>query len=1111
MKISDIKRVNSYFIELTSKKDVKIKANTPVKLFENGNQSFITPIDPSEIADVNEAIQVVPVNLKNEELLEQLLRRNLPRLAVVLNVTKKREMTLEVKVFSAEKPMDISIAVEDDFIDKIKKQMKLKSLSRAEESLTDAFLISIHNFTYGVMGVHTNANKDDLLERFLLLGKEGYLQIHRKKDENDQTYFVVEKLISSIKDNEYAFFLIKGAIRFTKSMFLEKARLETLAAMQEIGSTITGYMNTWEAYGQIEQEETFKKVKKAGVVPYTNKEYLPNGVLRLDIEDSEKLANLANYAEKGEGISICSVDPDDLFGSEITIDRYQAFTLEAKEITVELAEDIEPHKQRIYIKRVPDDAILDNSGYLFLSLAGDISRFRRRKEARDNILAGRSYMPHLAAILERQAISKPVKKRTDPISQTVREKIFPVHPPTPMQKEAIDIALNTPDIAIIQGPPGTGKTTVILAILERLNEIYDSSSGIFGKNLVSAFQHDAVQNAIDRIEIFGLPGIKFGQKRGEAGDDELIIEHTVENWMEEKRQELYQKYPEILKEKYMEEFDKIYVNYLYSANTTENTLKLLKETKELLLSKLSMELLQKIDKVIAELKLSLGGHRDPQREHLVKSIHKIPYVPQVFEDNGIEAIMEAIYRLKKEENSILQEDIDELMRLTIPPLNEQQFQMLRHIRKRILTKLIPAEEIFHTAKQKEDIVSLFTEISDYISADFNKSKSGEDAVLLDYISEFENSPLSIRNSLLDYVSVLGATNQQSVGRVISQLKGETEHYDNVLIDEAARSNPLDLFIPMSLAKDRIILVGDHRQLPHIIDEGIVKEIEGAHKNEDQSVSDKVNENIKKSMFEHLFQTLKILQKKDGILRTVTLDKQYRTHPVLGDFVSSNFYEKHGEVHIGSGLPAETFRHDLQGLEDKACVWYDIPIEKGAEVSGQSKSRPIEAKKIVAHLKKLMDSGESKGLNFGIITFYSSQVKAIHEELVKVGIATKNDANQYEIKSNYRVEVVNGKKIEKLRIGTVDAFQGMEFDVVYLSMVRSNELPDKTEQEKQRKYGFLMVENRLCVSMSRQKKLLIVAGDSAMLRSSGAEHAISPLVNYYDLCKGNKTYGKIIHE
>ena len=92
---------------------------------------------------------------------------------------------------------------------------------------------------------------------------------------------------------------------------------------------------------------------------------------------------------------------------------------------------------------------------------------------------------------------------------------------------------------------------------------------------------------------------------------------------------------------------------------------------------------------------------------------------------------------------------------------------------------------------------------------------------------------------------------------------------------------------------------------------------------------------------------------------------------------------------------------------------------------------------------------------------------------------------------------------------------MEFDVVYLSMVRSNdtevdvnvESPD-TVKQLQRKYGFLMYENRLCVAMSRQKRALICVGDSTMLKGAQAVKAVAPLVEYYKLCKEDD-YGKVI--
>ncbi len=43
-------------------------------------------------------------------------------------------------------------------------------------------------------------------------------------------------------------------------------------------------------------------------------------------------------------------------------------------------------------------------------------------------------------------------------------------------------------------------------------------------------------------------------------------------------------------------------------------------------------------------------------------------------------------------------------------------------------------------------------------------------------------------------------------------------FPTVIVDEAARANPLDLLIPVTQASERVILVGDHRQLPQVIDE-----------------------------------------------------------------------------------------------------------------------------------------------------------------------------------------------------------------------------------------------------------------------------------------------------
>ena len=94
------------------------------------------------------------------------------------------------------------------------------------------------------------------------------------------------------------------------------------------------------------------------------------------------------------------------------------------------------------------------------------------------------------------------------------------------------------------------------------------------------------------------------------------------------------------------------------------------------------------------------------------------------------------------------------------------------------------------------------------------------------------------------------------------------------------------------------------------------------------------------------------------------------------------------------------------------------------------------------------------------------------------------------------------------MGTVDAFQGMEFDVVFLSVVRTN---------KKANFGFLTSFNRMCVSMSRQKRALIVVGDAEFATTEEARKgdAIPALAEFYDLCAGtckeqdNNGYGVVL--
>jgi superfamily I DNA and/or RNA helicase len=178
----------------------------------------------------------------------------------------------------------------------------------------------------------------------------------------------------------------------------------------------------------------------------------------------------------------------------------------------------------------------------------------------------------------------------------------------------------------------------------------------------------------------------------------------------------------------------------------------------------------------------------------------------------------------------------------------------------------------------------------------------------------------------------------------------------------------------------------------------------------------------------------------------------------------------------------------------------MPLSRGREHGGQSKRRAVEAEWIAKEVERLATA--RRDLSFGVISFYSAQVDEVLRAMEKRGLSERLDDGSYRVKDAWReTRSEDGRLIERLRVGTVDAFQGKEFDVVFLSMTRSNDLSASDERSLRRKLGHLMLENRLCVAMSRQQRLLIVVGDAAMLRGEASEKALRGLVGFRELCGG----------
>lgn len=401
----------------------------------------------------------------------------------------------------------------------------------------------------------------------------------------------------------------------------------------------------------------------------------------------------------------------------------------------------------------------------------------------------------------------------------------------------------------------------------------------------------------------------------------------------------------------------------------------------------------------------------------------------------------------------------------------------------------------------EELSGVLNDIVTALEGPIRSSRRGVAAVLADFRDALVHEPDKVRNAAREYCSIIGATCQQSASDKMASLKqlskadgANSVEFDTVIIDEAARANPLDLFIPMAMARKRIILVGDHLQLPHLLDPEIESEL-----GERLNLQKAQKEAMSQSLFERLVTQLRAMKEVDGKTRVVMLDTQYRMHPVLGKFVSQNFYEKVREKPLLPGRPAEDFAHSLPGYEGKVCAWLNVPRDDGQEErSGGSRRRKAEARKIAKEVKRLMAAAPD--LSIGVITFYSSQRDLLMREFLSHEI-TEESAEGIRIKPRL-ADSEDG--VEKLRIGTVDSFQGKEFDVVLLSIVRSSKpsiSSRKSEEIWNSRFGFLRLANRMNVAMSRQRRLLIAVGDIEMANGCDAQEAVPALSEFLNLCRG----------
>ena len=1098
-------------IDFKEKKKMNIKIDYLIGFLKFGEKYYIKDIR-------NEKKEYFQISLKKNNdrvFIDELIDRKKTYLAKLTDMK-----TIEVLVYNEEEMSinNFSILRNDYFkIKKNKNSKKYKELKKyIERDIEKNYVFKSQGMSYIFFG----KLKDSEKEEYSLLGINSILTLEIKKMsfiKDDKTGFIEafsvvkeEKINNNSEKYSYTIIKIKENIEFTEDILEYVEDMEIKARINQLKNDSSSYLKIWEKYADIE-----KKILRENLDTYYK-------ISDVKVKSGETFLfeiqlNKKHSFKEGDTLIITKENPEILIENDSDeVEKNFFKNLEYVEVTIEKV----PTNSSILIScNQEKDLEEEKDSYIFYSIKGDKTVNDRREKARELIANNKTPMRELNLIIEGKKVIKEKAGNYEALSIQTKESLFPKYEPTENQKEAIQIALNTPDIAIIQGPPGTGKTTVITAILQRLSEERKEVGNISGNNLLTSFQHDAVNNALSRIKILGLPAEKYGIK---AGMQEELVNKNFKNYMNKVINIYYEENPELKRESEEKELREIYNDYADRIRESLDEI----EIKNLIRKLKSFSRKYQLTKeILEELERIEDDYRGVSRTCFVDKsyFYKIPISENMLIDDGkyfieksIKIIEDAIKNNEIQASNFIKE-LEILKNSLIE--NKLNFYLLKECKISILSKLAPVEYPFMDKAFNQKIAEIFEKISSIINNIVRESKNFKERIKLKYLDELENNPLRVRDTIREYITTFGATCQQTQGKEILNAKrrtlenkvnngkfyDETRTYENVLIDEAARSNPSDLLIPMSMAKRRIILVGDHKQLPHLIDENILEYLKDEEKkNGGKDVKSYIEEQIKESMFEYLKKSCEKLEKYDGIKRVIMLNRQYRMHPKMGAFVSKHFYE--GKLE--NGLEEDKFDNRLKDLERKAFAWFDISNKyQEKKKNNNSFYRNIEAKEIAKFIYKHIDSEEAKGKNFGIITFYSSQKDEIFKELAnEENKAYKGQElivikdNNYTINDKYKLSNEEGIN-EKIRIGSVDAFQGMEFNFVCLSMVRSND-----EKNIRRKFGFLTNRNRLCVAMSRQKELLVVFGDSKMLE--GEKHTdIEVLQEYLKMCKEDGEYGK----
>lgn len=330
----------------------------------------------------------------------------------------------------------------------------------------------------------------------------------------------------------------------------------------------------------------------------------------------------------------------------------------------------------------------------------------------------------------------------------------------------------------------------------------------------------------------------------------------------------------------------------------------------------------------------------------------------------------------------------------------------------------------------------------------------------------ENTTLNSIKSILSEAQIIVATTSTINSRsALFNIK----HFDLVIIDEASQIlEPNIVGILTARQKegraiDRFILVGDHKQLPAVVQQQGETDVENT-----SSVLENIHlSSCGNSLFERLILTERAAGRTDFI---GTLHKQGRMHPDIADFANRKFYAKEQLECVPLAHQLETDLAYNEESEDaldnalKAHRMIFIPSMPCKQLNISEKVNTDEARIIADLLHRLyrqMSKNFDPQKSVGVIVPYRNQIAMIRKEIERLEIPA----------------------LEDISIDTVERYQGSQRDVILYSFTIQSRyqldfLTANTFYEEGKP-----IDRKLNVAITRARKQLILTGNESTLRQN----------------------------